>query len=148
MDRVVQNHASVTSWAASALVEAALEEAVSIGVPENIAIVDASGHLVSFRRMDGAKFLAIEIAINKAMTASGARRATHELRQATTPGEPAFGIQTQHRGRFTTVPGGLPLVVDGVTIGGIGVSSGSANEDLRVASAAIQYLSSITKPAA
>ena len=148
MDRVVRKEASVTLWAANALIEVALAEADSIGVPENIAIVDASGHLVSFRRMDGAKFLAIEIAINKAMTASGARRATHELRHATTPGEPAYGIQTQHSGRFTTVPGGLPLVVDSVTIGGIGVSSGSADEDLKVASAAIRYLSSITGPAA
>lgn len=137
----------MTSWAANALAEAAIVEATSIGIAENIAIVDASGHLVTFRRMDGAKYLAIEIAINKAMTAAGARRATHELRQATTPAEPAYGIHTQHGGRFTTVPGGLPLTIAGITIGGIGVSSGSADDDLRVASAAIRYLSTLAKRA-
>ena len=56
------------------LIEAAAAKAEAMGVPQNIAVVDGAGHLVAFRRMDGAKFMAIEIAINKAFTAAGARR--------------------------------------------------------------------------
>ena len=120
---------------ADKVISAAMQHAIAIGVPENIAVVDESGHLVAFKRMDGAKFLATEIAINKAFTSAGSRKPTSELSVATLPGAPAFGIQTQHAGRFITVAGGFPLHVDGAVVGAIGVSSGSASEDHAVAEA-------------
>ena len=120
---------------ADKVISAAMQHAIAIGVPENIAVVDESGHLVAFKRMDGAKFLATEIAINKAFTSAGSRKPTSELSVATLPGAPAFGIQTQHAGRFITVAGGFPLQVNGAVVGAIGVSSGSASEDHAVAEA-------------
>src|SRR4051812_12830159 len=86
------------------LIAAAAKRADEIGVPENIAVVDEAGHLVAFRRMDGAKFTPIEIAISKAFTAAGARKETRAIGPATQPGEPGFGIQNMHGGRFTTLP--------------------------------------------
>ena len=53
---------------------------------------------------------------------------------------PAFGIQTSHQGRFCVVGGGLPLFVDGQIVGGIGCSSGSADQDIVVAQAGIDAL--------
>lgn len=126
----------LTLSAARRLSAAAEAKATELGAPENIAIVDESGHLILLARMDGAKFIAVDIAINKAVTAAGSRKPTHELGRVTLPGEPAFGIQAQNGGRFTTIPGGLPLVVDGHVVGAVGVSSASAAQDLEVAEAA------------
>lgn len=136
-DSVTSPVARITLAAAREVIAASELEAERLGAPENIVVVDESGNLVNLVRMDGAKFLAIDIAINKAVTAAGSRKATHELGPVTVPGEPAFGIQAQRGGRFTTIPGGIPLAVDGVPVGAIGVSSASAAEDLQVAKAGL-----------
>lgn len=120
---------------AERVVAAASAHARSIGVPQNIAVVDAAGHLVAFRRMDGAKFLSIEIALAKALTAAGARKATADIMPATLPGQPGFGIQALIGGRFTTLGGGVPLLAGSEVVGAIGVSSGSVSEDIVVAQA-------------
>jgi uncharacterized protein GlcG (DUF336 family) len=127
---------------AEAVIAAASTHATQMGVPQNIAIVDEAGHLVAFRRMDGAKFFSIEIAIAKAFTAAGARRATEDIGPATQPGAPGFGAQALLAGRFTTLPGGIPLVVAGAVVGAVGVSSGTTAEDQQVAAAAAAYFHS------
>ena len=123
------------------VIAAATRRATEMGVPQNIAIVDDAGHLVAFRRMDGAKFFSIDIAVTKAFAAAGARKATKDIGPATQPGAPAFGAQALLNGRFTTLPGGIPLVVNGAVIGAVGVSSGSVAEDQIVAEAAADYFS-------
>lgn len=120
---------------AQAVIAAAAREATDMGVPQNIAIVDAAGHLVAFRRMDGAKFTSIEIALAKAFTAAGAQAETRDIGPRTVPGEPGFGIQAMHGGRFTTIAGGIPLRVAAQVVGAIGVSSGSTVQDQQVAEA-------------
>ena len=121
---------------AERIIAAGAAKAHEIQVPQNIAVVDAFGHLVAFRRMDGAKFLSIDIATAKAVTAAGARKATADILPATQPGQPGFGIQNLNNGRFTTLGGGIPLVSDGEVVGAVGVSSGSVAEDIIVAQAA------------
>ena len=120
---------------ANHVLDAAQRQAEAIGVPQNIVVVDESGHLVAARRMDGAKFIAMDIAINKALTAAGSRKATRDLAPVVVPGQAAFGIHAQANGRFTTLAGGIPLVVEGVVVGAVGVSSGSTAEDQAVAEA-------------
>jgi uncharacterized protein GlcG (DUF336 family) len=127
---------------ADKVVAAAVLHAEKIGVPQNIAVVDEAGHLVAFRRMNGAKFLSIEIAIAKAFTAAGAQKSTREIGPATQPGAAGFGAQALHGGRFTTLPGGIPLVVSGEVVGAVGVSSGSTAEDQQVAEAGASALGS------
>jgi len=121
---------------AERVIAAAIAKAKEINVPQNIAVVDAFGHLVAFGRMDGAKFLSIDIATAKAVTAAGARKATADILPATQPGQPGFGIQNLNNGRFTTLGGGIPLVSGDEVVGAVGVSSGSVAEDLVVAQAA------------
>lgn len=128
---------SIDIETAEAVIAVATAHAEKMGVPQNIAIVDEAGHLVAFRRMNGAKFFSIEIAITKAFAAAGARKATKEIGPATQPGAPGYGAQALLGGRFTTLPGGIPLVVSGVVVGAIGVSSGSTAEDQEVAEAAV-----------
>lgn len=122
---------------ADILIEGAHARAEAIGVPMCIAITDEAGQLIAFRRMDGGKVTSTTIAIDKAFTAAGARKATHEYGQASQPGAPAYGIASAIGGRLMVVGGGLPVTVDDETVGGIGVSSGTPDQDRDVAQAGI-----------
>ena len=119
------------------ILEGCERKAAQIGVPMCIAAVDESGHLIAFSRMEGGKVTSIAIAIDKAYTAAGARRGTHEYNQLAVPGKPTFGINTTNQGRFTIIGGGLPVVVDGEIVGGVGCSTVTAEEDQIVAQAGI-----------
>lgn len=120
---------------AGRVIGAAVAKAHEMGVPQNVAVADAAGYLVAFHRMDGAKFLSIEIALAKAFTAAGLRAETAGLAPRTVPGGPGFGIQHLHAGRLTTLAGGVPIERDGHVIGAVGVSSGTTEQDQIVARA-------------
>ena len=124
---------------AQLLIAGAREKANEIGIPMCIAIVDESGNLVSFERMDGGKTTSVIIAQDKAFTAAGARKATHEYNEVCKPGSLVFGIHTAIGGRFCVVGGGLPVSVDGEVVGGIGLSSGTPLQDMECAQAGIDY---------
>ncbi|MEQ5834983.1 heme-binding protein [Marinobacter sp. NFXS9] len=121
------------------LIEGAAEKAREIGVPMCIAITDESGNLVAFERMDGGKTSSVIIAQDKAYTAAAARKATHEYNAANVPGQLAFGIHTEVGGRISSVGGGLPVTVDGEVVGGIGLSSGTPQQDMECAQAGLDY---------
>lgn len=122
---------------AQQLIQGAREKALQIGVPMCIAISDESGNLIAFERMDGGKAHSIAVATDKAFTAGAARKATHEYNAVNTPGSLAFGIHTECGGRISTVGGGLPVMVNGECVGGIGVSSGTPQQDMDCAQAGI-----------
>lgn len=122
---------------ARALMAGARARAEAIGVPMCIAITDEGGNLIAFERMDGGKVTSVTIAIDKSYTASAAKKATHEYGAASQPGAPAYGINSAIGGRLSVVAGGLPVIVEGTVVGGIGVSSGTPAQDLDVAQAAI-----------
>ncbi len=126
---------------ADQLIEGARREAREIGVPMCIAVVDESGNLIAFDRMDGGKVTSITIAQDKAFTAAAASKATHDYNAACVPGNLAFGIHTALGGRLCVVGGGLPVYVDGEVVGGIGLSSGTPQQDMQCAQAGIDFLS-------
>jgi uncharacterized protein GlcG (DUF336 family) len=115
-------------------------KAREIGVPMCIAITDESGQLIAFERMEGGKVTSTTIAIDKAFTAAGAKKATHEYGTVSQPGAAAYGINSAIGGRLMVVGGGLPVMVGGDCVGGIGVSSGSPAQDQEVAQAGIDAL--------
>ena len=121
------------------LLTGAREKATEIAVPMCIAIVDESGNLIAFERMDGGKTTSVIIAQDKAFTAAGARKATHEYNELCKPGSLVFGIHTAIGGRLCVVGGGLPVFVDGEVVGGIGLSSGTPMQDMECAQAGIDY---------
>jgi uncharacterized protein GlcG (DUF336 family) len=125
---------------ARVLIAGARAKSEAIGVPMCIAITDESGNLVAFERMDGGKVSSTTIAIDKSFTASAAKRATHEYGAISQPGGSGFGINSAIGGRLMIVAGGLPVMVDGVVVGGIGVSSGTPAQDQEVAQAGIDHL--------
>jgi uncharacterized protein GlcG (DUF336 family) len=122
---------------AQLLVEAAVEKAVQMGVPQCVAVADEAGTLIAFERMDGGKVSSVSIAIDKAFTAAVARNATSFYGQVSQPGGPAWGINQTNMGHFNVIGGGLPVIVDGTVVGGVGVSSGTAVQDEEVAQAAV-----------
>lgn len=121
------------------LIEGATRKSSEIGIPMCIAVADESGNLLAFDRMDGGKISSISIAIDKAFTAAAARNPTHVYNQLCQPGQPTFGIHITNGGRFCVIGGGLPVRVEGAVVGGIGISSGTATQDIEVAEAALQY---------
>jgi uncharacterized protein GlcG (DUF336 family) len=121
------------------LIEGAAAKSREIGVPMCIAITDESGNLIAFERMDGGKTSSVIVAQDKAYTAAAARKATHEYNAACVPGNLVFGIHTSQGGRLCVVGGGLPVSVDGEVVGGIGISSGSPQQDMDCAQAGIDH---------
>lgn len=122
---------------ANVLIAGAIAKADDIGVPMCIAITDEGGNLMAFCRMDGGKVTSSTIAIDKAFTAAGAKKSTHDYGIASQPGAPAYGINSAIGGRLMVVGGGYPVIVDGHAVGGIGVSSGTPDQDMIVAQAGI-----------
>jgi uncharacterized protein GlcG (DUF336 family) len=129
---------------AQILIEGAAAKAREIGIPMCIAVTDESGHLIKFDRMNGAKVSSISIAIDKAFTGAVARHGTHVYNQLCVPGSPTFGIHITNDGHFSIIGGGLPVLVDGEIVGGVGVSSGTAEQDRICAEAAIQHFYSLS----
>jgi uncharacterized protein GlcG (DUF336 family) len=124
---------------AKILVKGAEKKSLEIGVPMCIAVTDEAGNLIAFTRMDGAKISSIDIAIDKAFTGGAARKGTHEYNQLAVPGKPTFGIHVTNRGRFSIIGGGLPIVMEDEVVGGVGISAGTADQDLVVAQGAVEY---------
>ena len=100
------------------------------------AVVDAGGHLVAFRRMDGAEFAGATIAVDKAYTSAGNRIATLDLTELVSPGGDLTGYFAASGGRFIAFGGGVPLWYDGLVVGAVGVSGASGQQDHAFASAA------------
>lgn len=124
--------AKLTYRGAQALLAAAVDAAEQIGVPQCIAITDEGCNLLAFIRMDGARVMSIESATRKAMTAASTGLPTGGI-----PAEKAPALAAATDGRMTNLPGGLPLRAHGHVVGGIGVGSGSGEQDLVVARAAV-----------
>lgn len=118
------------------LLEAARAKADAMGVPECIAIVDSGGHMLAFARMDGGKFMSNDSATRKAMTAAVTGRPTGGVQPAEAAAHLAFATD----GRRINLPGGLPIIIDGHVVGGIGIGSGTGEEDVEVAKAALAAL--------
>ena len=118
-------------------VTAAGEDCASeIGQPQNIAVVDAGGNLVSHVRMDGAWIGSVDIATNKAFTARAFDLPTADLAADSQPGGQFYGIQESNKGRVVIFAGGVPLERDGEVVGAVGVSGGDGDQDTTVAEAA------------
>lgn len=136
-----RNATKLNLGGARIMLDAAEEKAREIGVDMDVAIVDDGMRLLAFHRMDGAKLTSIDVAIGKAYTAAGTRMPTSRYAESARAGGPAFGINVSNGGNFMIVGGGLPIQLpSGETIGGIGCSSGSSEQDTQVAQAGLDAL--------
>lgn len=118
------------------MIRAGEQKAGEIGVPMNIAVVDAGANLVAFERMEGAWIGSIDIAINKAFTSRAFDIETKALAENSQSGDQFFGIHVSNHGRVMIFAGGIPLKRDGEVVGAVGVSGGLGHQDHAVAEAA------------
>lgn len=112
---------------ALAAVQAAVAKARELGIRINVAVTDSSGVLAAFLRMPGAFLHSVDIAIDKAYTSAGFGFPTAQWPDILR-GDEALRTITL-RPRLVAFGGGLPIRENGVLIGGIGVSGGSAEQD-------------------
>jgi uncharacterized protein GlcG (DUF336 family) len=117
------------------VIEAAEKRAQEVGQPVNVAVVDGGGNLVAHVRQDGAWIGSVDISISKAWTSRAFDIQTKDLGDNSQPTQQFFGIHTTNGGKVAIFAGGIPLVRDGVVIGGVGVSGGSGEQDQTIAEA-------------
>lgn len=129
---------SISAAAASRMIAAAEAKATELEWPMVIAIVDDSGVLKAFSRMDGTPVIAVQVALDKAYTATFGMRTDawpDFLQRRDPPLAPGSytGID-----RLVMFGGGAPIKVDDTVVGGIGVSGGPY--EIEVAEAALAVL--------
>ncbi|MDB5644131.1 MAG: glcg protein [Hyphomicrobiales bacterium] len=125
----------LTHEAALKMMAAGVAKAEEIGCKVSIAVVDQSCQMLAFIRMDGARFFSGRATLKKAITAASQHVATGYA-----SAEETVSLQIRMDGDFTNVPGGLPVMVRGDTIGGVGAGGATKEQDLVVAQAALAAL--------
>jgi uncharacterized protein GlcG (DUF336 family) len=116
---------------------AAVAKAQEIGVPMGISVVDAGGALIGFIKMDGAFVHTNHTSYSKAYTAASIKKPSGA---SGIPPNITAEISSTTGGKFTTLPGGHPLVKDGKVVGAIGVGGGRGEQDEAVAKAGVDAL--------
>jgi uncharacterized protein GlcG (DUF336 family) len=126
---------------AKQIIAAGEAKAEQVGVPYNIAVVDAGGNLICFARQDGAWLGSIDIAISKAWTARAFDMETEALGKMAQAGKPLFGINSTNHGKVVIFGGGAPIMSGKTVIGAVGVSGGTVDQDVSVVEAAVRAFS-------
>lgn len=124
----------LTTSQAQAAMQQAVDHATGINVNANIAITDTAGHLKLFVRMDQAYLGSIDIAMGKARTAMLFRMNSEQVGEFLNPANGTYGM-VNTSGGLVGFKGGMPLHSGEITIGYIGVSGGSPDQDFEIATA-------------
>ncbi len=101
-----------------------------------IAIMDAGGNLISLRKMDGTQVGSVEVAQAKAKTAVFFKRPTKVFQESVAAGN----VHVLTLPNVTAVEGGLPIFIDGIIVGSIGVSGVTSEQDGIIAEAGLKGL--------
>ncbi len=133
--------ATLTHAGVLEMLRAGVAKAEDIGQPQCIVVVDASGEILGEIRMTGAKFLSRFSARSKARTAASIGAPSDAIPEAVRP-----HIAAATQGQVTGLGGGFPVHIGGVLLGGIGVGSGSLDQDKAVARAALQAVGAPDHP--
>ncbi len=112
----------------------AAEKASQMGVNANITILDTTGYLKSFLRMDEAFLGSIDIAMGKAKTAMLFRMNSEAVGEFLRPEAQAYGM-INTSGGLVGFKGGMPVKSAGEIVAYIGVSGGSPDQDFEIATA-------------
>ncbi|MFV3386739.1 GlcG/HbpS family heme-binding protein [Pseudomonas sp. NY15364] len=129
---VTRPRADITLAGAERVLDAAFSEAERNQWVISAAVVDSSGELVAFRKADGAIGISPSVAIGKARTAALLRQPSKSFEDFINGGRPSF-LSTPE---ILPLEGGVPIAVDGLVVGAVGVSGAHGPNDSQVASKA------------
>jgi uncharacterized protein GlcG (DUF336 family) len=132
-----RNISTLTLADARKIIAAGEKKAQEIGIPYNIAVVDAGGGLIAHVRMDGAWLGSVDISIKKAWTARAFDMSTEAIAGATQSGQSLFGLNTTNHDKVVIFGGGEPVKEGDVVVGAVGASGGSVENDIKVVRAAL-----------
>ncbi len=133
----------LTHEGARKMMATAIERARAAGISISCAITDAGGHIIVLERMDGGRFHTLHSSTTKAVCAASNKRVT------TSKGAVGQSLDVAHAiglalaagpERWTAMEGGVPILVNGECIGGIGVSGGDWETDQRIAREAVESI--------
>jgi glc operon protein GlcG len=125
--------APITLDQAKKVAAAAAAESKKIGLSSVLVVVETNGALVYLEKMDGVQYGSINVAIDKAVSSALFKRPTAAVEAALRAGN-TYVLQL--RG-INSVPGGVPIVIDGKIVGAIGASGGSGAQDSQIAQAGV-----------
>ena len=137
------NSKKLTLAGAERMCDTAISGARGQGITVSVAIVDAGGNLLLLKRMDDGRFHTVHSATTKAKTSASNKRIT------TSQGAVGQDLDvTQALGlalaagsdRWTAMPGGAPVIVEGQCIGGVGVAGGNWVADADLARQAVESI--------
>lgn len=148
---VQRNCVSLTLAGAEVALSAARQKAKELKLNVNITVADEGGHPIAFARMDGARPASIYTSMTKATTAATTKSPTGPL----PPGQPtdahlSLAVENAAHasgGKFTTLKGGIPIIIDGQVIGAVGVGGATGEQDAMIAKAGVEALTEAVKKA-
>ena len=123
------------------IIRAGERKAKEMNIAAVLAVVNPEGNLIIEERMDNAILVSIEVAYKKAYTAAALKLNTQDLTALVQPGAMFYGLQSDPK--YIVFGGGMLLKVDGKIVGAVGVSGGSAQEDMEIAKACVKAFETI-----
>ena len=135
----IENHLSLEK--ARKIIRAGERKAKEMNIAAVFAVVNPEGNLIIEERMDNAILVSIDVAYKKAYTAAALKLNTQDLTALVQPGAMFYGLQSDPK--YIVFGGGMLLKVDGKIVGAVGVSGGSAQEDMEIAKACVKAFETI-----
>ena len=118
------------------MVRSAHAQAAQLDIAVTAAVVDQSGRTIALGRMDRARPITVEIALNRAYTAASFQQPTKELSEVA--GQSWFqSLVVSSNGRIMPGGGALPIVEGGTVVGAVAVAGGTDEQDQRCAEVAL-----------
>ena len=123
------------------IIRAGEKKAKEMNLSAVFAVVNSEGNLIIEERMDNAILVSIDVAYKKAYTAAALKLNTEDLTALVQPGAMFYGLQSDPK--YIVFGGGMLLKIDGKIVGAVGVSGGSAQEDMEIARACVKAFETI-----
>jgi glc operon protein GlcG len=105
-----------------------------------ITVADSHGELIALLRLDGAPLPSIQIAANKAWTAARERQPSREIGKKVRDPQQGYDIAYYGDPKMIGWGGGLPVVVEGVVVGAVGVSGLPQEVDMELAQMGVEAI--------
>ena len=123
------------------IIRAGERKAKEMNIAAVFAVVNPEGNLIIEERMDNAILVSVEVAYKKAYTAAALKLNTEDLTALVQPGAMFYGLQSNPK--YIVFGGGMLLKINGKIVGAVGVSGGSAQEDMEIAKACVKAFETI-----